>query len=119
MTTEATVNKTIAADHKAGMSKDDIIVSVFSKHADIGLNKANTMVTKWFKDQGLIIAKQGINAAFDDWLIEGLEAGEPRSAADVLTYIKDEGTPNMERHKTHYQRIAELAKRAFEKGQAA
>lgn len=119
MTTENTVKKTIANLYKDGTeSRDDLIIATFQKHADIGLNKATKLVAEWMKDEGLTVAKAGINAAFDDWLIEGLEAGTPRSAADVLVYIKDEGTPNMERHKTHYQRIAALAIRAFEKGQA-
>lgn len=120
MTTENTVLKTIAALYKAGTeSRDDLILGVYQKHADIGLNKATKAVADWMKAEGLTVARQGVNAAFDEWVLAGCESGKPRSAADVSAYIKDEGTPNMERHKTHYQRIAELAKRAFEKGQAS
>ena len=115
MTTENTVIKTIADNFDSGMGRDEIIIAVFQEHADIGLNKANALVAKWYKDNGHAVTKQGINAAFDEWLLSA-DPAKPRTAADVSKYIKDEGTPNMERHKTHYQRIAALAAAAFKKG---
>lgn len=105
-----TINNAIASHVEAGTSRDDIVISLFQEHA-LSLGQATKAVAKYMKDNGLQTSRRGINAEFNDWLVETIP-----TKAQVEEYIQIQGTPNMERHKSHYVNLADLTRRAFEKG---
>ena len=52
--------------------------------------------------------RQGFNAQFYDWLAES-----ERSTEEVEEFVKEHGTANSVKHMSHYQNIADLARRIW------
>lgn len=108
------VNEIIAAAVKAEVSKDEIIVTLFTDHA-LSLNGATKAVAKWMKDNGMTVVRVGFTSMYHDWLVEA-EPKSPRTEAQAAKFMKDNGSDNTLRHAKIFQHQRELVARAFKKG---
>lgn len=111
---KANYNEVIESLVNEGTEKDAIVVVLFQDHA-LSLNKANSIVNKYFKDNGLTNRAGGFTADFYTFLLEASPA-KPRTEKDIEKYLNDNGSQNVLNHSKHYQAIGALVAKAFEKG---
>lgn len=114
MTTETTINKAIASSFDSGLDKDQVIVEVFGKYADVSLPKATKLVAAYMKEHGLAAERVSFTAAYYDWLVDAdPEAG--RTEQEAHDFMVEHGSENTLRHEKAWQKQRELVNRAFTK----